>query len=84
MSRIITSGIEPAMIPGIRKAIEVCEEYSVENLQISHDDIRRICAQPESMTVDQLDFSNMHGVRYHAGREVATLLRCLIGEGDAA
>lgn len=84
MSHIITAGIEPAMIPGIRKAIEVCEEYSAENMRIVHDDIRRICAEPGCITLEQLDFSHQHGVRYHAGEEIVAVLRRLIGEGGAA
>ncbi|MCG4256933.1 hypothetical protein [Acetobacter senegalensis] len=83
MGSIITSGITPAMIPGIRKAIEVCEEYGEENIRIAHDDIKRVCALP-GHDVDDFDFSNMHGVRWHAGREMANILRHLIGEGDDA
>ncbi|WP_139313001.1 hypothetical protein [Novacetimonas hansenii] len=84
MSDIITSGITPAMIPGIRKAIDVCEQYAEENMRIAHDDIRRVCANPEPTTENDLDFSNMHGVRYHAGHEMAHILRALIGEGEKA
>lgn len=83
MSHIITLGITPAMIPGIRKAAEICEEYGEENLSIAHDDIRRVCAKKERSEAD-FDRSNMHGVRYHAGKEMASLLRSLIREGDAA
>ena len=84
MSHIITSGVEPAMVPGIRKAIEICKEYAVENMRIAHDDIRRICAEPGPTTMEQLDFSHQHGVRYHAGEEIVAILGRLIGEGDAA
>jgi len=84
MNDVITSGVTPAMIQGIRKAIEVCEEYSTENMRIAHDDIQRICAEPGATTLEQLDFSHQHGVRYHAGEEIVAVLRRLIGEGDAA
>ncbi|GBQ46720.1 hypothetical protein [Komagataeibacter europaeus] len=84
MNDIITSGITPAMIPGLRKAIEVCEEYAAENMHIAHDDIRRVCANPEPTTEADLDFSNMHGVRYHAGHEMARILREMIGEVEVA
>lgn len=84
MSDIITSGITPAMIPGIRKALEVCKAYSSENMSIAHDDIRRVCALPGPTTMEDLELSHMHGVRYHAGREIASILRAMIGEGDVA
>lgn len=84
MRNIITSGITPAMIPGLRKAIEVCEEYAQENTQIARDDIQRVCAGPNPTTSDDLAVAFSHGDKTHAGNDIAAILRAMIGEGDAA
>lgn len=84
MSDIITSGITPAMFPGIRKAIEICEEFGRENRRISHDDICVMCQTKETVTVADMDQSVIHNAKCHGAFEIASLLRSLIGEGDVA
>lgn len=86
MSSIITAGITPAMIPGIRKAIEVCEEYAEENIRIARDDIHRVCSGsgPSPTTSEDLAVAFSHGDKMNAGKDIARLLRAMVNEGDAA
>lgn len=92
MGSIITSGITPAMIPGIRKAIEVCEEFSSSNLQTAYDlqltEIKypetRIVGGDGSWSLSLKDHQHIHCCKHHGFNELASYLRNLIGEGDAA
>ncbi|MFS8371221.1 hypothetical protein [Acetobacter indonesiensis] len=81
---ILTSSITPGMVPGIRKAIEVCEEFGRENRRISHDEICVACQTKETVTVADMDQSVIHTAKCHAAFQIASLLRALVGEGDAA
>lgn len=84
MSDIITSGITPAMIPGLRKAIEVCEAYSSENMRIAVDDVQRICRTDEWKDLHNHDTAVIHNCMSRASSLIAKHLSILIGEGDVA
>ncbi|MCP1243058.1 MULTISPECIES: hypothetical protein [Acetobacter] len=92
MSSIITAGITPAMIPGIRKAIEVCEEFSANNLQTAYDlqltEIKhpktRIVGGDGTWSLSLRDHQHIHCCKHHGFNELASYLRHLIGDGGAA
>ncbi|MFT8613177.1 MAG: hypothetical protein ABF727_11255 [Gluconobacter oxydans] len=84
MSQSITSGVTPAMISGIRKAIEVCEQYAEENGRIARDDIEYRCLEPKNIGTDDLASAFQHGDKMKAGHDIACLLRAMLSEGRAA
>lgn len=84
MSHIITMGITPAMIPGIRKAIEVCEHYSTENALICVDEVEKICLTGEWRDPAKHETAVIHRHQSNISTRIADHLRALIGEGDVA
>ncbi|QEE85973.1 hypothetical protein EOV40_009815 [Acetobacter oryzoeni] len=84
MNSIITSGITPAMIPGIRKAIEICEEYAAENCLICVDEVERLCQSNDWKDVTKHELAAIHRHQSNLCTRIADHLRAPIGEGDAA
>lgn len=84
MNSIITSGITPAMIPGIRKAIEVCEEYAKENCLICFEEVTRLCQSDDWKDITKHELAVIHRHQANLCSKIADHLRTLIGEGDAA
>ncbi|GLH29729.1 hypothetical protein WSS15_23790 [Acetobacter pasteurianus] len=84
MNSIITAGITPAMIPGIRKAIEICDEYAVANGVIYIDEVERLCRSNDWKDVSKHELAVIHHHKSNICTRIADHLRALIGEGDAA
>lgn len=84
MSSIITSGITPAMVPGIRKAIEVCEDYASENGFICVDEVERLCQSDDWKDVTKHELTVIHRHQSNLCTRIAGHLRALISEGDVA
>lgn len=81
MSDIITSGITPAMIPGIRKSIEVCEEYASENALICMDEVDRLCQSNDWKDPSKHELAAIHRHQSNLCTRIADHFRTLIGEG---
>lgn len=84
MNSIITAGITPAMIPGIRKAIEVFEAYAEENGFICADEIERLCQSDDWKDATKHEVAVIHRHQSNLCTRIADHLRALIREGDAA
>lgn len=84
MSSIITSGVTPAMIPGIRKAIEVCEDYAAENGFICVDEVERLCQSDDWKDITKHELAAIHRHQSNLCTRIADYLRVMIGEGSAA
>lgn len=84
MNSIITAGITPAMIPGIRKAIELCEHFGRENRRMSFDLIEHLCQTKVDIHLEDMDAPVRHTAKCHAAYEIAAILKAYIGEGESA